>query len=247
MFRVAIRLLLITTLLYGAVLFFYSRLEQRMQVPEAALDQRKKQPGTIVAADAGPVQALDYQLIVQRNIFQAVVNEPLPQKEKDREEPLEATSLKLELLGTVSGNERDARAIIVDEKEKRQDIYHVGDAVQGAIIESIERGKVILRVGKRREVLLLKDRESKNVVDRTDMFGRPMPPISITRPVARPRISTPRTAGSRSFRPRQVARQDVEQPIPDTVFRADEESPRDAMDGDDLEEPEMAPVIIEAR
>jgi type II secretory pathway component PulC len=59
----------------------------------------------------------------------------------------------------VTGNERDARAIIVDNKEKQQDLYQIGDAVQGAFIESIERGMVTLDVNGRKEALLIKDRE----------------------------------------------------------------------------------------
>ncbi|WP_456384872.1 type II secretion system protein N [Desulfolithobacter sp.] len=248
MFRLAIKLLVIAALLYCAVLFFYSRLEQRMVVREAVLDQEKKQASISAEADAGPVRDMDYQRIVQRNIFQAAVSEPLPRKEKEREKPLETTSLKLELLGTVSGNERDARAIIVDEKEKRQDIYHVGDSVQGAIIEGIERGKVILRVGNRKEVLLLKDRESKKVADRPDIFDLPMPPPSLTRPSVRPRVSVPRTAGSRSFRFRQETDREVEQEVvPDSVFRAEEEAPSETVNGADLEDPEVPPVFIEVR
>lgn len=239
MFRVAIRLLLITAFVYGAVLFIYSRLEQRMQVPEAALDQRKKQAGTFVAADAGPVQDMDYQLIVQRNIFQAVVNEPVPQKKKDREESLETTSLKLELLGTVSGNERDARAIIVDEKEKRQDIYHVGDAVQGAVIEAIERGKVILRVGDRREILLLKDRESKTVPVREDIVNTPFPPPSVSVPVAKRRF-VPRGRPRRGL----AVDRDRQEILPesDLLLRADAV---DETEVENSEKSEQIPGIIE--
>ncbi|WP_457572833.1 type II secretion system protein N [Desulfolithobacter sp.] len=241
MLRVAIRLLVITALLYGAVLFFYTRLEQRMQVPEAALDQGKKQVSAFAAADRGPVPTTDYQLIVQRNIFRAVVNEPLPQKKKDREEPLEPTSLKLELLGTVSGNERDARAIIVDEKEKRQDIYHVGDAVQGAIIERIERGRVILRVGDRKEILLLKDRESKPAPLRNVTGGILIPPPAGDAPVTRRRLPRRGRLVGKPIMVPPIMEREQAVATPDSVFRAEEEG-----DGAGEERrQEKPPVVME--
>ena len=116
-------------------------------------------PGT--PSSGGSDQKNDYQIIVKRNIFGAVLEQEVtPAEEKKPEEPEpEKTTLKLTLLGTVSGNEHDARAIIVDEKEKKQDIYQIGDAVQGALITKIKRGKVILDVDGKREFLVIKERK----------------------------------------------------------------------------------------
>ena len=68
-------------------------------------------------------------------------------------ESLEETTLQLALLGTVAGDAASARAIIMDQKERSQDIYRVGDTVQDAEIRQILRGRVILRRGEKDEVL----------------------------------------------------------------------------------------------
>jgi general secretion pathway protein C len=68
---------------------------------------------------------------------------------------LEPTSLALTLLGTIAGDEESARAIIFDKKKKNQNIYRVEDTVQGAMIKQILRGKVVLRVDGRDEILYM--------------------------------------------------------------------------------------------
>lgn len=86
-------------------------------------------------------------------------------QEVDLLDALEETRMQLVLLGTVSGSREDARAIIRDEAAKKEDIYQVGSDVQGALIARIERGRVVLQVNGREEILNLKDPEG----------GRPRP------------------------------------------------------------------------
>jgi general secretion pathway protein C len=76
-------------------------------------------------------------------------------------ENLEETSLQLSLLGTVAGDPASARAIIMDQRGKSQDIYRVGDSVQEAEIRQILRGKVVLRHGGNDEVLILEEGANK--------------------------------------------------------------------------------------
>ncbi len=76
-------------------------------------------------------------------------------------ETLEETTLQLSLLGTVAGDPQSARAIILDQKGKSQDIYRVGDSVQGAEIRQILRGKVVLRHGEKDEILIMVEGENK--------------------------------------------------------------------------------------
>jgi type II secretory pathway component PulC len=79
---------------------------------------------------AKPLTTPDYDMIVERNIFGATEKtEPLPVEEEPIE-TLEETSLQLSLLGTIAGDSESARAIILDQKKKSQDIYRVGDSVQ---------------------------------------------------------------------------------------------------------------------
>ena len=97
-----------------------------------------------------------YTKIVERNIFGATEKvEQAPVEEVGPVEALEETSLQLSLLGTVAGDTGSARAIILDQRQRSQDIYRVGDSVQEAEIRQILRGKVILRHGDKDEILIM--------------------------------------------------------------------------------------------
>lgn len=103
-----------------------------------------------------------YTKIVERNIFGATEKvEQAPVEEARSVEALEETSLQLSLLGTVAGDTGSARAIILDQRQKSQDIYRVGDSVQEAEIRQILRGKVILRHGEKDEILTMAEKEDK--------------------------------------------------------------------------------------
>ena len=102
----------------------------------------------------------DYSIIIKRSLF----GKP-PKKETNEVAPaptpvLEATSLDLILLGTISGGANNQRAIIQDKRKKTQDIYYKGDAIGPALIKEILRGKVILTVRGKDEVLLMKEPKS---------------------------------------------------------------------------------------
>lgn len=106
---------------------------------------------------------IDYQVILTRNIFKAVVE--LGDQATDEQllsdlDNLEETKMQLVLLGTVSGSKEDARAIIRDEKTKIADIYTIGSALQESIITRIERGRVVLQVNGREEILNIKEPDS---------------------------------------------------------------------------------------
>jgi general secretion pathway protein C len=100
----------------------------------------------------------DYAVIVERNIFGATEKAappPVVEKEEEPIETLEETTLQLSLLGTIAGDPESARAIIMDQRARSQDIYRVGDSVQGAEIRQILRGKVVLRHGEKDEILTM--------------------------------------------------------------------------------------------
>jgi general secretion pathway protein C len=104
-----------------------------------------------------PLATAEYGMIVERNIFGATEKaEPIPLEEREELiETLEETTLQLSLLGTAAGDSSSARAFILDQKDKSQDIYRVGDTVQGAEIRQILRGKVVLRRGEKDEILTM--------------------------------------------------------------------------------------------
>ena len=103
-----------------------------------------------------------YTKIVERNIFGATEKvEAVPVEEVGPIETLEETSLQLSLQGTIAGDSASARAIILDQRKRSQDIYRVGDTVQEAQIRQILRGKVILRHGDKDEILIMVEGKDK--------------------------------------------------------------------------------------
>jgi len=100
-----------------------------------------------------------YRAIVKRNIFGS---EEGGSKEIRTEEieDLQPTALKLSLLGTVTGSQQNAFAVIEEINTKKQGLYRVGDSVQSATVKNILRGKVILRVKDRDEILTMEEATS---------------------------------------------------------------------------------------
>ncbi len=162
MARVAAKLVIIFLLTSAGVYVGYGQLEKRLLVTPSVVPHHPAQGKPAEKTRQVLQKTSNYQIIVDRNIFEAVLEQKLEPKKKEpvlvEKEP-EPTTLKLILQGTVAGNDQDARAIIVDQKERKQDIYQIGDAVQSAFITAIERGKVVLEVNGKKQLLLIKDRE----------------------------------------------------------------------------------------
>lgn len=166
-------------------------LSQTGQAPPTSSDATKQQAtDKAILEPILPVsqqvdsKKMDFQVIVRRNIFQLIEEEePIVSEEKDQVEKVvpEAvpTRLNLTLLGTILGDEQGSRAIIAEKNEQK--LYRVGDAVQGAIVESIERGQVILDVFGNRETLTMKKREgggpSLPFISRSPRITPPAPQV----------------------------------------------------------------------
>jgi general secretion pathway protein C len=125
-----------------------------------------KTPGKSPATQVGKAQKVKknepYSIITKRSLFGKIEQKEI-QKETAPAEPLKATTLDLILLGTISGDGNTQRAIIQQQRDKTQDIYHKGDAVGSAIIKEVKRGKIILTVDGKDEVLLMKEPKSSQV------------------------------------------------------------------------------------
>lgn len=175
--RVVVKLLLIFVLVFAGVKIWYGRLEDRLRVPVTVTEATVAEPE--VERTEIERKPDDFTIIVDRNIFQAVITKVEKEETPPAPEELAATKLKLSLMGTISGTERDSRAIIADDLKKLQDIYQVGDSIQGALIKTIERGRVILQVNGADEELLLKDREGGGPAyepSPADLYQEPEPP-----------------------------------------------------------------------
>jgi len=105
-----------------------------------------------------------YRNITDRNIFKST---DTGDKAKEKQEiidvkTLEHTSLKISLVGTVVGDRKNTFAVIKEKNKKKQELYREGDTIQGALIKDIFRGKIVLRVGDRDEILTIEeDRASR--------------------------------------------------------------------------------------
>lgn len=124
------------------------------RAPAAGATTRTTQPAAR-AVEPTATKPPDFAVITQKNIFgsgpapaAAAVAAPPPAEAAP-------TQLQLRLLGTVAGGPAFARAIIEEIATKSQNLYKVDDTVQGAKIVEIQRNRVILMVGTRRETLEL--------------------------------------------------------------------------------------------
>jgi type II secretory pathway component PulC len=126
---------------------------------------------------------------------------------------MELSSLNVVLMGTVNGEKGDNRAIVLDKSTNKQQLYEVGDVIQGAQVKEVLRGKVILLYNGKDEMLDMS--EAANVragtaasVARARVGGVP-PRASraisrepVTRPALSPRGKPGRViSGPRTIRP----------------------------------------------
>jgi hypothetical protein len=156
------RMALIALLVYAGVNIWYGRVAERLDrmIPVASVGQSMPLPNRSLEAPAPAIN--DYQIILERNIFKAVLaagEKPAGEQTLSALDTLEETSMQLALLGTVSGSVEDARAIIRDEVTRQENMYRVGGTLQGAVITRIERGRVVLLVDGNEEILNIKDPE----------------------------------------------------------------------------------------
>ena len=93
-----------------------------------------------------------YQPVVARNLFQTKATAAVIPQAVDVE-GLQQTKLKLRLWGTVTGDEKEAYAVIEETGKRKQNLYRVGDSVQNATLKLILREKIVLSVKGRDEVL----------------------------------------------------------------------------------------------
>jgi general secretion pathway protein C len=97
-----------------------------------------------------------FQVITERNLFGSLEKAAEVVKEQEID-ALEPTSLKIALLGTVTGDEQNAFAVIEETDKRKQGLYKVGDSVQNATVKVILREKVVLRVGTKDEILTMEE------------------------------------------------------------------------------------------
>jgi general secretion pathway protein C len=135
----------------------------------------------------------EFSMIVDRNIFGATEKVEAPPVVEEKTEPienLEETTLQLSLLGTIAGDTENARAIILDERKRSQDLYRVGDSVQEAEIKQIFRGKVVLRHNGKDEILSMAESSDTSGIENNNIPTPSARATSRTRRISRARSRT---------------------------------------------------------
>ncbi len=152
-----INILLITAAVYFSVKAFY-------QLGSVQLDQAHFSGADFKESSSLKVESLrplaDYDPIVERNLFNTKSGAERP-PETVVVENLQPTSLKLKLLGTVTGDNEKAFAVIQNSQGKEEQLYRIGDTIQNATLKMILREKVILHVDGKDEILEIDAAQTK--------------------------------------------------------------------------------------
>lgn len=184
-YTIILSFILITLLVTGAVELLYNSLGNVL-IEKNNVDQTKtgeqstgKNITRAVVLPAGQGKANrareDYTIINKRNLF-GKVQDKTKVKTPEPEPVLTTTSLDLTLLGTIGGEADDQRAIIRNKSSKNsQEIYFRGDAIEHALIKDIGRGKIILTVNGKDEILLMEETKSPPSTGKTQSY--PMPDV----------------------------------------------------------------------
>jgi general secretion pathway protein C len=146
---VVINILLILVIVYFSVKAFYKVATSNINVASS----REVTTRHVISPEDATFHPISYyREIIERNLFDSKKGTGQHVESLDIE-TLEPTDLKLKLLGTVTGDKKEAYAVIEDTVEKRQNLYRIGDSIQNATLKMILREKVVLRVNGKDEVL----------------------------------------------------------------------------------------------
>ena len=156
-YNILLPLLVLTVVMYTGVDIFYRIVTSKfLQVDSQEIVAEKVKD---IKPDKKPL-LMDYKTITERNLFGSV-EKAFSEGNADEIGDLKATSLNIALLGTVSGDKRDAFAVIEEVDKREQGLYRVGDSVQNAVVKMILRGKVVLRIGDKDEMLTMDEPKSE--------------------------------------------------------------------------------------
>lgn len=158
--------------------------------------------------DASEVQTIEgkdhYELIGKRHLFMFPEGAELKgRSDGDIGQEVVETTLDIQLKGTVVSPSGYVLALIEDFTNHREDLYMVGDSIQGAEIMEIRKDRVVLRSGGTEEILAL-------FVEEKRRKGRRPPPEpgEVTRGA-----QTRGAAGSREPAPPSVDQRQAQQKV----------------------------------
>lgn len=147
-----LNLLVLGIVIYGGVNIFYTVAGSKLT--DVAEEQITTERFKVTPAQEKRRALGHYLGAAKRGLFGKVKETASSELETEDLEPAE---LKVTLLGTVSGDSKNAVAIIQEGARKTQSLYKEGDSIEDATILKILRGKVILRVGDKNQVLNMEE------------------------------------------------------------------------------------------
>lgn len=152
-YHMIFNILALSAMIYLGVDTFYKIVQTQFKQIDTQKSSRQR-----VSGPKRVTRALlkDYQPIMDRNIFGSL-DEAEKEIDTSEIEDLEPTKLNVSLLGTVTGDEKNAYAVIEETSKRKQGLFRIGDSIQNAVLKMILRGKVVLSVGDRDEVLEMKE------------------------------------------------------------------------------------------
>ena len=154
---VILNLCLITIGIYISVNGFYRIVTSNMVIQSQESDM-KKIP-MVRGSIAKPLAF--YKNIIDRNLFKTGAEISVKKKPADVDlESMRETDLNLKLWGTVTG--KTTYAVIEETRERKQNLYRVGDSIQNAVVKMILREKVVLDVNGRDEILNIEEAAKKS-------------------------------------------------------------------------------------
>jgi general secretion pathway protein C len=174
-------------LLFAGIVYFGVSAYGRLASPPPSLPEpgREEKASSASRDTTQRRTPRDYRVVVQRNLFNTRLDAgPPPDISDEAIENLEQTKLNLKLWGTATGLGRDPFAVIEVAKERKQNLYRVGDTVDRATLKRILREKVVLNVDGTDEVLQMEIPEDRRAS---------RSPVSRARRVATQERTTPTT------------------------------------------------------
>lgn len=197
-------LIFITLLCLGTVEIGYLAIEHYILIlPSKTETVREQNKKTVMVSDEKKNFTKNIKVILKRNLFGA------PDSEKSSKKPalpveanIEASDLEIILMGTANDGIDGNRAFILDKKSRKQQIYRVGDSIEGALIGHISRGKVILTYDGNNEVIDMSEAANVRSNYRGSKKSQPVQPKSkLQRPRKRVKSRTPSPAKKRTVLP----------------------------------------------
>jgi general secretion pathway protein C len=149
-----INLVVLSLIIYGGVDIFYTI--AGFNLVEVKTESKTNANLEKPHAPAKRPSFNQYLPAIKRDLF-GTAEEASVDKDNIELQELEPTELKVSLLGTISGDDQTAVAIIEDKAKKKQDLYKEGDTIQDASIVKILRGKVVLRVQEKNQILTMEE------------------------------------------------------------------------------------------